>query len=100
MPSPFPMPGKSWGHSAHKAVVECARPRLLAFLLVLAAVLSHAQSRDKSANSGINPLDPKLDIRVESLLQKMTLEEKIGQLVRYSAFSRECSKREGSSFLP
>src|SRR6202158_1765050 len=36
-----------------------------------------------SASGGI--ADPKLDARVESLLPGMTLEEKIGQLVQYSA---------------
>src|SRR5882762_2624870 len=35
--------------------------------------------------SGIGIADPKLDGRVESLLRGMTLEEKIGQLVQYSA---------------
>lgn len=35
------------------------------------------------SNDGI--ADPKLDARVSSLLQTMTLEEKIGQLVQYSA---------------
>src|ERR1700674_5428345 len=34
---------------------------------------------------GIGIADPKLDARVESLLHGMTLEEKIGQLVQYSA---------------
>jgi beta-glucosidase len=35
--------------------------------------------------SGIGIADPKLDARIESLLHGMTLEEKIGQLVQYSA---------------
>jgi beta-glucosidase len=35
--------------------------------------------------SGIGIADPKLDGRIESLLHGMTLEEKIGQLVQYSA---------------
>src|SRR3979411_3330124 len=47
-------------------------------------------SRETSAEirrsaSGIGIADPKLDGRVESLLHGMTLEEKIGQLVQYSA---------------
>src|SRR6266853_7036219 len=37
----------------------------------------------RSASGGI--ADPKLDGRIESLLHGMTLEEKIGQLVQYSA---------------
>ena len=36
-----------------------------------------------SAHDGIS--DPALDARVDSILQKMTLEEKVGQLVQYSA---------------
>jgi beta-glucosidase len=35
--------------------------------------------------SGAGIADPKLDARIESLLHGMTLEEKIGQLVQYSA---------------
>src|SRR6266853_6714002 len=35
--------------------------------------------------NGIGIADPKLDGRVESVLHGMTLEEKIGQLVQYSA---------------
>jgi len=42
-----------------------------------------AESRNNTSPSGI--ADPSLDGRVESVLQKMTLEEKIGQLVQYSA---------------
>jgi beta-glucosidase len=37
------------------------------------------------SSPGINGLDPKIEQRVDSLLQKMTLEEKVGQLVQYSA---------------
>jgi len=39
--------------------------------------------RHSASETGI--ADPKLDGRIESLLQGMTLEEKIGQLVQYSA---------------
>ena len=42
-----------------------------------------AETRQGASTSGI--ADPKLDARVESLLQGMTLEEKVGQLVQYSA---------------
>ena len=51
--------------------------------------LSFAQSAaspKKEAGASANPLDaPGLDEKVNALLQKMTLEEKIGQLVQYSA---------------
>ncbi len=42
-----------------------------------------AENRHGASETGI--ADPKLDARVESLLHGMTLEEKIGQLVQYSA---------------
>src|SRR6202158_6030108 len=41
------------------------------------------ESRRSASETGI--ADPRLDARVESLLHRMTLEEKIGQLVQYSA---------------
>jgi beta-glucosidase len=42
-----------------------------------------AQSLSSPPQAGVG--DPKLDARVESILQQMTLEEKVGQLVQYSA---------------
>ena len=47
------------------------------------AVAPASAETSHGASAGI--ADPKLDTRVESLLQSMTLEEKIGQLVQYSA---------------
>src|ERR1700687_5149712 len=41
------------------------------------------ETRRSASETGI--ADPRLDARVESLLHRMTLEEKIGQLVQYSA---------------
>ena len=41
------------------------------------------ESRKGASESGV--ADPKLDARVESILKSMTLDEKIGQLVQYSA---------------
>lgn len=41
------------------------------------------ESRNAASQSGV--ADPKLDARVESILKSMTLDEKIGQLVQYSA---------------
>ncbi len=68
---------------------------ILSFLLFPLAIAClvpealHAQSaapRTKAAAGWSNPLDsPSLEKKVEALLQKMTLEEKIGQLVQYSA---------------
>ena len=54
---------------------------LLLFSFSFASAQTTSQEHPKT--SGIN--DPALDARVESILQQMTLEEKIGQLVQYSA---------------
>jgi beta-glucosidase len=73
-----------WGRKA------CAL--LLAVLLAIASssplwaqavAPARAETRRSAGATGI--ADPKLDARVESLLRSMTLEEKIGQLVQYSA---------------
>ena len=64
------------------------------FLSVLCAVFGSSSlsaqavapaSAETSHGASAGIADPKLDTRVESLLQSMTLEEKIGQLVQYSA---------------
>ena len=63
--------------------------RLFALMVswsVLLGTISSAQStKESSPRLGINAVDPQLEPRVESLLKKMTLEEKIGQLAQYSA---------------
>src|SRR5215475_916892 len=75
-----------------------ARIRIIRSFLLFALLSSVASSvpqalraqapapRTKTTAAWSNPLDsPALEKRVETLLQKMTLEEKIGQLVQYSA---------------
>src|ERR1700674_1557011 len=60
--------------------------RVSAQAVAPASAKTSAQTSTKirgSASGGI--ADPKLDARIESLLHGMTLEEKIGQLVQYSA---------------
>ncbi len=47
------------------------------------AAPASTETRYGASETGI--ADPRLDVRVESLLHSMTLEEKIGQLVQYSA---------------
>src|SRR5882762_1105516 len=71
---------------------RCASARAIICLLCVAsfpAQISSAQSaapQTKNAAVNANPLDaPGLDEKVDALLQKMTLEEKVGQLVQYSA---------------
>src|SRR6202795_4855650 len=51
----------------------------------VAAALAQTSTAIRHGASGIGIADPKLDSRIESLLHGMTLEEKIGQLVQYSA---------------
>jgi len=46
-------------------------------------VVASAYAQAPSPRGGV--ADPKLDGRVESILQQMTQEEKVGQLVQYSA---------------
>jgi beta-glucosidase len=47
--------------------------------------LLRAQTQPATANPAGSILDHNLDARVESILKSMTLEEKVGQLVQYSA---------------
>ena len=61
-------------------------PAILLYALLICYPL-HAQTGTASSagpilSGGIN--DPRLDARVESLLKKMTLDEKVGQLVQYT----------------
>lgn len=51
--------------------------------LRLGSVAQSGPSSPTQGKDGIN--DPALNARVEAILQKMTLEEKVGQLVQYSA---------------
>ncbi|MGD0829374.1 MAG: beta-glucosidase BglX [Terracidiphilus sp.] len=55
---------------------------LLSLLLIIAANLS-AAAQTKPSNAQL--ASPELNARVESLLKQLTLDEKIGQLVQYSA---------------
>src|SRR6266446_5440690 len=69
------------------AALGSASLRLSAQTVAPASAETSAQSLSETPRraSGIGIADPKLDGRVESLLHGMTLEEKIGQLVQYSA---------------
>ena len=66
--------------------------RILRVAFLLCVVLSCQSGAQTGASSVISSVsmrtgiyDPALDVKVESLLRKMTLEEKVGQLVQYSA---------------
>src|SRR5438105_5041633 len=71
---------------------KCASRLSLIFFLGVASFLAQISSAQSAAPQtkretvNANPLDaPGLEEKVDALLQKMTLEEKIGQLVQYSA---------------
>ena len=49
------------------------------------ALSAQMPAAEKSAGGSMTIADPTLDARVESVLKQMTLEEKVGQLVQYSA---------------
>jgi beta-glucosidase len=68
-----------------RAVRNCARFLTVLLLCALLHLTATAQSatRAPSQSDGIN--DPALDAKIEAILQQMTLEEKVGQLVQYSA---------------
>ena len=79
------------GHRGHP-VGATARRLFFSFLgaLLVSSILSAQVSntpstagRQQSRQTGV--ADPSLDARVESILHGMTLEEKVGQLVQYSA---------------
>src|SRR5579871_669461 len=70
----------------HRRSLMRAIPAILLCLsLASLGSMSFAQAPASSASQGINTLDPKREARIDSLLQQMTMEEKIGQLVQYSA---------------
>src|SRR5215471_4325862 len=72
--------------SAYRRRFHAIRLSLMAASCLLLGAIASAQSAEKSsASPGIKTLNPQLERRVETLLEKMTLEEKIGQLVQYSA---------------
>lgn len=73
-----------WRRTA-RAAVCCMVCAVLGSALASAQATAPATSipQTKGIETGI--ADPKLDARVESILRSMTLEEKIGQLVQYSA---------------
>src|SRR5215467_9721401 len=57
---------------------------ILSICAAYVLIPSHSQVARQSAKHGsVN--DHSLDVRIESILGKMTLDEKVGQLVQYSA---------------
>jgi len=58
---------------------------LLVLACTIGTISSYSQSAGKPPAKPGNINDPALDARVDAILRKMTLEEKVGQLVQYSA---------------
>ena len=91
-----PVPGERSHHSPifgfgpHLWVRKACTLLLALFLFAAGSAPMSAQAVVPASSEntrGVSPgiADPSLDARVESLLHSMTLEEKIGQLVQYSA---------------
>ena len=72
-------------HHCHK-VKRAANMRIIGALMLsaIASVMMTAQAASQASQAG-GIADSNLDARVESILRQMTLEEKVGQLVQYSA---------------
>jgi beta-glucosidase len=87
--SSFPLKATSltYGNFRRNFIGTMAGPFLCCALcsLLLAASLAGAQSAAASQGNSIIGVDRKREARIESILRQMTLEEKIGQLVQYSA---------------
>ena len=77
-----PLPART--HFRPVGLVRRAIPVAAVCLLLCCPVLL-CQSSPSSAKAAASIGDPALDARVEQILRRMTMEEKIGQLVQYSA---------------
>src|SRR5678810_922396 len=59
---------------------------IISMLWIVSSLLAQNKSTVRSSVPvRIGMYDPAVDAKVEALLRKMTLEEKVGQLVQYSA---------------
>jgi beta-glucosidase len=68
-----------------RAVRGCVRPLSILLLCVALQITASAQSTRPSPSQADGINDQALNAKIEAILQQMTLEEKVGQLVQYSA---------------
>jgi beta-glucosidase len=60
-------------------------PAILFYALLCYPLYAQTGTRSSASSVSGDINDPRLDARVEALLRKMTMDEKVGQLVQYSA---------------
>lgn len=77
------LPGKEFLRQIEYWICGALLVALLVSPLFGQAGAGATQGDDRRAETGVN--DPRLDARIDALIKQMTLEEKIGQLVQYSA---------------
>lgn len=71
---------------SHCATLPALRAAVVAGILVIPAIAPlRAGQATQAQNESHGIADVRLDVRVESILKSMTLDEKVGQLVQYSA---------------
>ena len=81
----FLLSGRAQGVDGRRALLVLALFAVLGSLSLSGQAAAPAAMAAQSSAGQTGIADPKIDARVESLLHRMTLEEKIGQLVQYSA---------------
>lgn len=77
-----PAPG---AHLPQRRVLLSLLSGLTVCLVLNTGALAQSQPSAEKPGSGINVLDSQREAQIDSLLKEMTLEEKVGQLVQYSA---------------
>jgi beta-glucosidase len=68
-----------------RAARGCVYPLSILLLCAALQITASAQGARPAASQPDGISDPALDAKIEAILQQMTLEEKVGQLVQYSA---------------
>jgi beta-glucosidase len=82
---PKASPQKSWRRTACVFLLSFLCAAIASLPTLAQAQASQAATLVPQSSNATGIADPKFDARIESLIRSMTLEEKIGQLVQYSA---------------